>query len=202
MKKKLIVFLGIFTLILTLTFGGTFAVFQADSEIATTSITTTSLDIALKGDTQQIKFQHLVPGQFIDKRMFVENTNTTTLYTRVTIKKYWLDEKNQKDYKLSAKNIQIQYDKSTWLEEYYDQENGEEIVLYYKTPLRQGQKTTDFLEGLVVPNNLGNTYQNKIFVLDIVVDAVQSIDGQNAILTQWGVLATINQSGSITKIDR
>lgn len=202
MKKKLLLIFGSLGFILTIALGGTYAVFQADGSEVVTNITTTSLDIAIDGDNNQIQFKNLVPGQNIQKRLSVKNQKETSLYTRVTLRKYWLDQDGHKDFNQDANKIQIQYNKTDWLEEYVDMKNGEDIVLYYKLPVDQNAKTTDFITGLTVPQNIGNAYQGKTFALDITVDAIQSVDGVNAMQTQWGVLATLNEDGTITNIER
>lgn len=108
MKKKLIMAISAFVLILTIAVGGTYAAFQADSEEATTRLSTTSLDISVEGDTSQVKFDHLVPGQTIKKELTVNNVKDTPLYTRVMIQKYWLDDKGNKDYNEDSSMIKLQ----------------------------------------------------------------------------------------------
>lgn len=201
MKKQFVLIIIGLVLILTITVGGTYAVFQADGQDVTTQLTTTSLDISLEGDTSQIEFKGLVPGQTVQKQLSVQNTKETSLYTRVTIKKYWLNNNGEKDFETSATSLQLNYNQNEWLEEYID-DNGEEVILYYKMPLAQNQKTENFLESLIVPKNLGNIDQGKKFVLDIKVDAIQEYNIKDAMLAQWGVVASMNQNGMITEIQR
>lgn len=201
MKKQFVLIIIGLVLILTITVGGTYAVFQADGQDVTTQLTTTSLDISLEGDTSQIEFEGLVPGQTVQKQLSVQNTKETSLYTRVTIKKYWLNNNGEKDFETSATSLQLNYNQNEWLEEYID-DNGEEVILYYKMPLAQNQKTENFLESLIVPKNLGNIDQGKKFVLDIKVDAIQEYNIKDAMLAQWGVVASMNQNGMITEIQR
>ncbi|MEG0275631.1 MAG: TasA family protein [Coprobacillus sp.] len=201
MKKKMALIMLGFGLIMTITVGGTYAVFQADGEAVTTQMTTTSLDISLEGSRSQIQFDNLVAGQPISKQLSVKNTKETPLYTRVTIKKYWLNANNEKDFDASSSQIKLNYNQKEWLRASND-ENGEEVVLYYKNALAQNQKTENFLESIVVPKDLGNADQGKKFALDIRVDAIQAYNVKDAMLNQWGVLANVDQNGLISKIER
>lgn len=133
--------------------------------------------------------------------MAVSNVKETTLYTRVTIRKYWLDENGHKDFTADASEIGLNYNKEAWLEEFVDTENGEEVVLYYKKPLKAGETSVDFLNSIQVPANLNNADMGRKFVLDVKVDAVQYLDGVNGMLTQWGVLATL-ENDEIVEIVR
>ncbi len=201
MKKKLIMAISAFVLILTIAVGGTYAAFQADSEEATTRLSTTSLDISVEGDTSQVKFDHLVPGQTIKKELTVNNVKDTPLYTRVMIQKYWLDDKGNKDYNEDSSMIKLHYNTNQWYQEHIDV-NDEEITLYYRNVLNAKQTTENFLEGIVISDQYGNIDQGKKFALDIRVEAVQSFNGQDAMMAQWGVLATLNDQGQITGIER
>lgn len=199
MKKKFMLIIVGFVLVLAITTGGTYAVFQADGEDVTSEMTTSTLDISLEGDNSQIQFGNLVAGQTIPKQLSVKNTKEATLYTRIIIKKYWLTNKGDKDYNTTSTNIKLNYNQKQWLKEYDD---GEEIVLYYKNALAENQKTENFLESITIPNDLGNADQGKKFVLDIKIDAIQSYNVKQAMLDQWGVLVSVNQTGIITKVER
>lgn len=201
MKKKYVLLVGAAVMILGIATSETYAVFQADGNNVQTHISTNSLDIAINEKSTQVTFDDLVPNQKIDKEMSVSNVENTSLYTRVTIQKYWLNANGEKDFEEDASNIKLQYNKEEWLEEYVDEENGEEVVLYYKKPLAPQEVSETFLQSIQVPENLNNQDMGKTFALDIKVDAVQSIDGVNAMLSQWGVLATL-ENGEIVKVER
>lgn len=201
MKKKIALFIVGVALISAIAVGGTYAVFQADGETVTTQMTTTTLDISLEGDSSQIQFKDLVPGQTISKQLAIKNVKETSLYTRVTIKKYWLTNNGDKDFNTSSANIKLNYNQKEWLKASEDA-NNEEIVLYYKTALVANQTSENFLESIVVPKNLGNEDQGKVFALDIKVDAIQSYNVKDAMLNQWGVAITTDQNGLITKVER
>lgn len=202
MKKKIVTIIATFGLLTFVISSGTFAAIQADGNNVTTQISTSTLDISLDGDTSQIKFENIVPGETISKKIGISNIKEASIYTRVTIRKYWLNEENRKDENLDASIIKPLFNDTDWLVEFNDPQNGEDLVLYYRKPLANTEKTENFLKGIVVPTTLGNSFQNKKFALDIQVDAVQSLNGKDAMLSQWGVLATLDENGIINKIER
>ncbi len=199
MKKKIILVVGALVMILGIATCETYAVFQADGNDVQTHITTNRLDIELVGSGTEIQeVVDLVPNQTINKEMAVTNTKDTTLYTRVTLRKYWVDKDGKKDFTQDASEIELDYNQENWLVEYAD---DEDVVLYYRLPLAPQETTENFLESIKVPKDFNNKDMGRKFVLDVQVDAVQSIDASNAILTQWGVLPTF-ENEELTKIER
>lgn len=200
MKKKIILTIGAVLMICGIVTSQTYGVFQADGNDVQTHISTNTLDIELTGEgVNQVEvFEDLVPNQIIDKEMAVTNIKDATLYTRVIIHKYWLDKDGNKDFDADAKNIKLHYNQDDWLLEY---EDNEDVVLYYKKPLVSQETTAHFLKSIQVPGDLNNDDMGRKFALDIQVDAVQYVDGVNAMLTHWGVLATL-ENDEIVKIER
>lgn len=200
MKKKIILTIGAVLMICGIVTSQTYGVFQADGNDVQTHISTNTLDIELTGDgVNQVEvFEDLVPNQIIDKEMAVKNVKDATLYTRVIIHKYWLDTKGNKDFDADASEIKLHYNQDDWLVEYTD---SEDVVLYYKKPLVSQDTTASFLNSIQVPGDLNNDDMGKKFALDIQVDAVQSVDGVNAMLSHWGVLATL-ENDEIVKVER
>ena len=200
MKKKLFLILGATVMIFGIIISPSYGVFQADGNDVKTHISTNTLDITLTGDgVNQVEvFKDLVPNQVINKEMAVTNVKDASLYPRVIIHKYWLDNQGNKEFNESAQNIKINYNDNDWYVEYTD---DEELVLYYRKPLASQETTANFINSIVVPSNLGNDDMGRKFALDIKVDAVQSVDGINAMLSHWGVLATL-ENDKIIKIER
>lgn len=200
MKKKIILLIGAVLMICGVVTSQTYGVFQADGDDVQTHISTNTLDIELTGDgVNQVEvFKDLVPNQIIDKEIAVTNIKDATLYTRVVIRKYWLDEKGNKDFNANANDIVLHYNKNEWLKE---DEDEEDVVLYYKKPLVSKDTTVPFLESIQVPSHLNNDDMGRKFALDIQVDAVQSVDVVNAMLSHWGVLPTL-ENDEIVKIER
>ena len=145
----------------------------------------------------------------------VQNVNgdsNMSAYVRVTVTKYWCDgndaQATDKDLEADSGLLTLTCDEENWtsvVNPFEGRTKSETQVFYYKTPLAPGASTTELLKTLSLSDTAGNDYINKAVRLEAVADAVQYVPGDNelneqAILSAWGVKATLNADGSISAI--
>lgn len=209
--------------------GGTLAAQRVNSGVLSLGLNAATLDIELaagkttdSGDIA-IKDTNIMPGdtyEFVaaDENYSVQNLNsvqnngnTSTLpaYVRVTVTKYWCESgTDQKDQDADAKLITLNCDTDSWTElqtPFEKRTKSQTQVFYYKTPLDPGEVTSKLLQSMSVGTEAGNEYTDRQIYLEAVADAVQYVPGDNelneqAILSAWGVEATLNADGSIATI--
>ena len=80
-------------------------------------------------------------------------------------------------------------------------EDKEQLVLYYTKPLAPGQNTSIFMDQIEISYDLKNEYADLGIALRMRADAVQTMKGQDAMMSEWGVLATIDDAGKISSIE-
>lgn len=145
-----------------------------------------------------------IVGKIYDEKLMAQNTGEIDQYVRMTIHKYWVDG-DGKRVDLSPDLIHLEINEDKWFKAY---EEDETIVLYYREPLsadpetREGQMTEAALESLQVESSIlklvtqttadgvitTNYAYNGLYVgLDADVDAVQTHNAHDAILSAWGV---------------
>ena len=217
MKKKLILMGIAGALVVTTIIGGSLALVRTSSSgQATSDITTKDLGIGIYEDNTEaidgeIIVKTKVPGETVSKNLVIKNTKTTDTgydtYVRVTIYKTWgemSDSQNKifiKDSSLEQLDqiiLGITQDPNWYLSTVAS--TNEETVLYYKVPIKPGESTTPFLNSIKIDESLGNKYADKSILLDIDADAVQVIDGVDAISSAWGISVSVNNLGEITSI--
>lgn len=137
------------------------------------------------------------------------NTSTLPAYIRVTVTKYWCESgTDQKDQNADAKLITLNCDTDNWMElqsPFEGRTKSQTQVFYYKTPLDPDEATSKLLQSMSLSTEAGNDYMDRQIYLEAKADAVQYVPGDNelneqAILSAWGVKATLNADGSIGSI--
>ena len=76
----------------------------------------------------------------------------------------------------------------------------EEIVLFYTKPVDVGQATTPFIDGVTFAENLDNRYTQATYNLDFEVTAVQTVSGEAAFASSFGVYPVIDKNGNIVSV--
>lgn len=167
------------------------------------------------------KDEPFVIGKKYDEKLMAQNTGAIDEYVRMTVRKYWTDDSGKR-VNLSPGLIKLSFNESDWIK--VDENPDDEIiVLYYKKPLAAGEgsgageMTKEALETLRVDNEIlkwveqsteGNVitttyaYSGISVGLDADVDAVQTHNAHDAILSAWGDDVTIDAaSGAITGVN-
>lgn len=205
MKKKLLLTGMILSILAVALVGGTLAAnTYATNRNIYANLQTPTLQVELTSDTQADDTA-VKPGDIIASNYAVKNpaTNTNiTEYVRVTITKYWKNINGEKIFDKDAGKIKMNLvNENDWL---VLRQTAEQTVLVYKHPLAAGESTDVFLKSLTLDTKLTG-YENCRAGLDVTAEAVQyQKDNQElnakAILSAWGVEATLDATGSITAI--
>lgn len=207
MKKKYMLMGVAAALITTTIIGGSLAAIQVNGEDVRQDINTRSLNIELTGSGAvegNLYLGNAMPGGVIDKDIKIENTADTPLYARVTIRKYWGDygtdsSELTKDYSKDTDKISLEVS-GEWLEDENASDGGETSVYYYRNPIEPGTEPVDILKSLKIESDLDNSYADKGIGLEVEVDAVQTYAAEDAMLSEWGIGADIDENGTIIDI--
>ena len=73
--------------------------------------------------------------------------------------------------------------------------------MYYTLPVKPGESTTNFLDGMKVNEETGNDYASLVGSIDVQAEAVQAFDGANALMSVWGVSLNVDENGKILSIE-
>ena len=156
--------------------------------------------------------QNLVPegeklalNKEYQEKLSVKNSGTIDEYVRVRIYKYWTNEQGRKETTLSPELIKLNLvNTDKWIAR---QSSSKECTeLYYKGILPSGKTTALFADGLCIDGKLAEyaevkedpkthiitttyKYDGVEFHVDVEVDAVQTHNAQDAIMSAWGVNA-------------
>lgn len=222
--------MGVAAALVTITLiGGSLAYFQATGHQVQQQINTKTLEIQLSeagrdGSGREIYTElpngtifvdKIAPGSIIPKEVCVTNTKDTELYVRLTITKFWGKDSNSgndanleaftKDMNKDAGKIILQTANTAgtsgsgdWI---LQREDKEQLVLYYTKPLAPGQNTSIFMNQIEISSDLKNEYADLGIALKMQADAVQTLKGQDAMMSEWGVLAAIDGAGNISSIE-
>ena len=191
------------------TLGGARAALTVESQDYNSRITTNSIDVGLVENGTLVRDNKLVllgqeklaVGKTYSESLAVRNTGEYEEYVRVTVYKYWLDEKGNKYPDMDSEWIKLNFAKNSGWTIDGDSTTEERTVLYYASPLASGATSNAFLEsffidkgaGRLVTQTEGNVihttyvYNGKSFCLDVYVDGVQTHSADKAKLSAWGV---------------
>lgn len=146
------------------------------------------------------KGEKLVLNKDYKEELAVTNTGTIDEYVRVRIYRSWKD-KNGKKTTLSPDLIHLNLvNTDKWIER---ENNSEECIeLYYKGILPSGSTTELFADKIRIDGSIAEAvevtenkgiitmvykYDGVEFFVDVDVDAVQTHNAQDAIMSSWGV---------------
>ena len=138
----------------------------------------------------------------------VRNTAEINEYVRVSVYKYWIDEKGNKFPEMDSNWIQLGFVTGNgWtIDKTPGSSTEERTILYYEPVLAPGEESTPFLSSVLIDNALVNKvkesqetigdktvikweyiYNGKQFCLEVIVDSVQDHNAEQAKISAWGV---------------
>lgn len=211
MKKDRVIKLCVVALCLALiTIGGTIAYFRAETSTQN-KMTSTALKIALNNGESDSGFEisedratylNASPGDVLKRQMYVQNVETSPMYVRLTITKYWKDEQGNKVSDLDASYIKIKTEQTDhWIIQ-DDDRNNEVIYMYYRLPLETNEYTDDALSNLVIGDiNMTNEYASYQVQIDVEADGIQKYAAKQAILAEWGLDVEIDDQGILQSVE-
>ena len=138
----------------------------------------------------------------------VRNTAEINEYVRVSVFKYWVDEKGNKFPEMDSNWIQLGFVTGNgWtIDKTPGSSTEERTILYYEPILAPGEDTTPFLSTVTIDDTIltkvhqdvfkedGITkiqttyiYNGNRFCIDVIVDSVQDHNAEQAKISAWGV---------------
>lgn len=212
MKKKRILVITAALLLIAAAIGGATAYYRSETQ-ADTRLSAGNLEIGLfekSGEAYKAKEGvpmggTVMPGAVVNYPVYAKNTADYELYMRITIRKFWEDQDGNKKTDLDAKYIKLIIDRpKDWIIDDSDSENGEELTLYFRRPIKADENTGDILKKIEI-ENISSSEQNEYAGLRARVfldaDAVQKTAAQEAILSEWGLDVKIDENGVLNKVD-
>lgn len=160
----------------------------------------------------------LVLGKNYREQLSVKNSGTIDEYVRVTVYRYWVDEDGNKLTDCSPDLIDLNLlTGEHWLED-VSAATAERNVLYYDRILKSGETSPLFADTIKIDDEVlarvsessytdadGYTtitttydYNGVKFILEADVDAVQTHNAEDAIMSAWGVSVKIADDGSLS----
>ena len=189
---------------------------QSSGEITVAGSHTKPATLALsafdkvKAGTEEIKVDYPYP-----EKVWIQNNSGGEFpeYVRVVVDKNWVDENGDKDTSADPALIGLNA-ASGWSK---IDSGKEQTVFYYTKPIEKSEKI-QLLESIQLDKKVidgyskteiidGNKYvtiegyESKTFSIQMRVDAVQAHHAEDAMLGAWGVVAEINEDGTIKSID-
>ena len=228
MKKKYITLGVVGVLALLTTVGGTLAALNTDTKggvgAATAGISLENIGIDITEDTkvtQKMEATGMTPGgEWKNPYRAVCNTaeGGYSVYAKVVVDRYWTEgtendtEGTYADISSEVTEAYVsgtgsktvynaveeeakQYILNDWIVTYAD---DEQMILYYRKPLKSGESSSDFLTGIRFLPEMGNAYADKDYHMDITVTAVQANNSEDAIAAELGVFPTFDGKGNMT----
>jgi len=165
------------------------------------------------GDGESIQL-----GKSYPEILAVTNSGTIDEYVRVSIYKYWLNPQGEKVQDLSPELIELNLVNlgDAWMID-EDASTKERTVLYYKNILPVDATTPALSDTLRLNPSIGTKvrqekttngnytrvdtifeYDGYRFQIEVEVDAVQTHNAADAILSAWGCRVEVDEDGSLS----
>ncbi|MBE6009930.1 MAG: hypothetical protein E7236_04700 [Lachnospiraceae bacterium] len=194
--------------------------YQSQVETQNIAVSLTENGTAVEGDEallQDLQSEPLHAGEMYEENLSASNDGEIDAFVRLTVHKYWEDDSGKR-LDLSPELILMTVNEDDWL--MVDDDPDDEIVqLYSINPVAAGDaltaveemgvdsqiakmvKQTYTKEGKTTTITTTYKYDGFYIGLDVDVDAVQTHNAEDAILSAWGVNAAGADSGTITGIN-
>ena len=210
MKKKYLLMGVTAAMVVAVAVSGSLAAVSASGRQATNKLAapTLNVDISAVNQIVDVDATHIVPGDTLDKdatTFNVSNSQEISEYTRVTIQKFWLDADGSKDPEKDAGLLTMDVS-GDWMkaEGGISFSSGETDVFYLNHPLKPGE-TVALPLTIQVSNEADDSYQGARIQLEVTVDSVQYVKGENELNAQgientFGVVADLDSNGNITSL--
>ena len=179
-RKRYMILAALILCCIALVTGGTLAYFTAE-ETAYNVITTGELSMELKEETTGGKpfpeggITGIVPGQSVDKKVYVVNNGGVDFYVRITVNKAVTGADGEE---LPFEHITLDLNTADWTEKdgYY----------YYNRVLKSGEKTTPLFNTVTFETSMDSTYMEATVNITVNAQAVQSRNNGTSALDATG----------------
>ena len=194
------------------TVGGARAALTVESELYNSQVQTYDIDVVLVENDVEVegaktlltgipKGKDLIFEKNYPEVMQVRNTGSIDEYVRVSVYRYWLDEKGNKFPEMESSWIDLGFVTGEGWTIDGDSTTEERTVLYYSPVLAPGATSSPFLQSVAIDENAARTvvqndgdvitttyfYNGKSFCVEVHVDGVQTHNADSAKLSAWGV---------------
>ena len=137
----------------------------------------------------------------IDEQVAVKNTGSKPAYIRVTINRSWKKD-GTKVSDVDPQEIGIVTNSGDWYVDTASDKNHEQVICYYKYPLKSGEQTANVMDSFTIMKDLvgqnSNAYSGLQSEIDFKAEGIQTTSAKDAMLAEWGVNVTMDSSGTIT----
>lgn len=181
-SKKKVFLMAAIVCCIALVAAGTLAYFTAE-ETAFNVITTGKLAMDLHDETTGgVDFpangiDNVMPGNVVDKIVYVENTGSVDFYTRISLEKI-IEAAEGVETELDFDKITLNINTKDWTEKggYY----------YYNGVVKPGEKTPELFTTVTFGTGLSNEYMEAHVEINVSAEAVQSKNNGTSALTATG----------------
>ena len=180
MTKRIFFLLAVLVCCAALAAAGTLAYFTAE-ETAVNVITTGKLAMTLHEETTDGQpfpkegVSGVMPGQVVDKVVYIENTGTVDFYARIALA---MSVTGADGEPLSPDVMALHINTADWTKkgDYY----------YYNKPLAPGEKTEPLLKTVTFAADMGNEYMECTAKINVTAQTVQSRNNGDTVLDAQG----------------
>ena len=141
-------------------------------------------------------------GKAYEEAISVTNSGSIDQYVRVSLYKYWIkDGKKQQDLDPGLIELHLANLDSGWIVD-TSASTAERTVLYYNKALGVGGTSVPVTDTLTISTKVSENpkaYDGAEFRIEAEVDAVQTHNAEDAILSAWG--SKVRVSGSSLRLD-
>lgn len=138
--------------------------------------------------------RQMIPGKEYPETISVINETDAPEYVRVTIRRYWADDRGVPNAQLDPRLIDLRYDLDNWVIN-LEECTKERLVFYYKHVLEPNQTAKSPLIYSVKLNNaifdddddFLKEYEGQRMHLSAQVDSIQTNFAEDAARSAWGV---------------
>lgn len=174
MRRKLILVAAVTAVLLTAIYG-TLAYFTAEGKTANV-ITAGNIKMALHQETADGKPSSsnvggLMPGQIVDRIVYVENTGDNAFYSRIKLKPA---VRSQNGTVLSFDQISLDIDTVNW-------KLGADGWYYYQSAMGKGSTSKPLFKQVGFAPAMGNDYMNASVSIEVVAQAVQCANNGDSV---------------------
>lgn len=210
--KKILMVITAAVLLTALVYQGSMAFFHSETQVGA-KISAGNLGIDLVENTEStnatktdkgFQITAAMPGDEIKNAVYVKNVKDNTLYVRVTATKFWEDENGNKLPDADASLIKFKTnDLQDWIIiDDAENSNSEVVYFYYKKPIKSDTSSSNLIDSVIIDPRLEDKqYTNYRINLSFDAEAVQSYQGKDAILSEWGAEIVTDANGNIVSVE-
>lgn len=177
MKRKIMI-LALAALAFSVVAYGTIAYFTVSVETENV-ITAGNVKMMLHDETEsgddfsQLGMSGMMPGDVVDKVVYVENIGDNAFYARIKLINT-IEPGNESAAELSFDKVHLDIDTASWT-------LGTDGWYYYQSPLEKGGKSKPLFTTVAFEPTMDNSYMNAVVEIDVIAQAVQAANNGDTV---------------------